>query len=125
MITFTGRKWDGLRRGQTITLRHATLECNLISILTDGILISKSRGRYRACWLHSPERSEWAALHTVSRHGGRIEDVLIIEVEVPKAWLRRHGGRTDGCWRCIRDLKVKCFTKIIGFEQLAASPVGR
>ena len=67
MITITGRAHDCLRRGQTVTLRHATATFrNLISILGDGLLTSKSRGRLKAVWLHSAGRSEWAALHTVA-----------------------------------------------------------
>jgi hypothetical protein len=87
MLTIIGRPNDCLRRGQAVTLRHATLHRNLISILTHGLLTAKSQGRYKAVWLHEPQRSEWAALHTVARHGGLIEDVVIIEVTVPKAWL--------------------------------------
>jgi len=74
-------------------------------------------------WLHEPARSDWAALHTVARHGGRVEDVVMIEVEVPKAWLRRHGGKTAGVWRCVRDIKFKWFSRIVDFEELARSPV--
>jgi hypothetical protein len=116
------RPVDGLRRGQLITLRHATPQRNLLSILGGGLLTSKARGRYKAVWLHEPARSQWAALHTVARHGGQVEDVVIIEVEVPKAWLKRHGGAAAGVWRCTRDIKVRWFRRIIDFEELAASP---
>ncbi len=125
MLTVTGRPADCLRRGQAITLRHATLARNLISILTHGILTAKSQGRYKAVWLHEPARSEWAALHTVARHGGRVEDVVVIEVTIPKKWLRRHGGAADGVWRCVRDIPVRYMRRVIGFEQLARSPVER
>jgi hypothetical protein len=124
MLTITGGPAGRQRRGQVVTLRHATPWRNLISILTHGILTAKSQGRYKAVWLHEPDRSEWAALHTVARHGGRVEDVAVIEVTVPKAWLRRHGGATDGIWRCVRDIKLRWFQRIISFEELAGSPVG-
>ena len=114
---------DCLRRGQAVTLRHATPLRNLISILGDGLLTSKSRGRLKAVWLHAAGRSEWAALHTVARHGGRIEDVVVIEVTVPKCWLKRHGGNVKGVWRSVRDIPMKCFRRVIGFEELAKSPV--
>ena len=105
--------------GQTVTLRHATPLRNLISILGDGLLTSKSRGRLKAVWLHAAGRSEWEALHTVARHGGRIEDVVVIEVTVPKCWLKRHGGNVPDMWRSFRDIPMQCFRQIIGFEELA------
>jgi hypothetical protein len=71
-------------------LRHATPRRNLPSIRQRGLLCSKSRGRLPVVWLHSPAKSAWAVLHTVKRHGGRVEDVVILEVEVPRRWLRRH-----------------------------------
>jgi hypothetical protein len=40
-------------------------------------------------WLHAPAKSFWAVLHTVQRHGGRAEAVVILLVDVPRAWLRR------------------------------------
>ena len=83
------RKW--LRR--TVLLGHAMLSRNLPSILRDGILTAKSRGRYKAVGL---QKAHWAAIHTVRCHGGRIEDVVVIQVCVPKAWLRLHGGRAKG-----------------------------
>ena len=123
MLTITGRPADCLRRGQTVTLRHATPLRNLINILADGLLTSKSRGRLKAVWLQAAGRSEWAALHTVARHGGRIEDVVVIELTVPKCWLKRHGGNVKGVWRSNRDIPMKCFRRVIGFEELAKSPV--
>jgi hypothetical protein len=124
MLTITGRPHDCLRRGQVVKLRHATPRRNIISILTDGLLTRKSQGRLKAVWLHTAGRSEWAALHTVARHGGRVEDVVVIEIAVPRAWLKRHGGNVRGVWRSVRDIPVRCFTRVIDFEQLAASPVG-
>jgi hypothetical protein len=123
MLTFYGqpasRKW----RRMTVTLGHATLRRNLPSILRDGILTAKARGAYKAVWLHDPDKAHWAALHTVRRHGGRIEDVIVLEVTVPKTWLRRHGGKAKGLWRCVRDVPVKFFRRTIHFRELSASPI--
>jgi len=55
-----------------------------------GLLGKKSRGRLPVVWLHSPGRTAWALLHTIRRHGGRVEDVVVIELDVPRAW---GGGR--------------------------------
>jgi hypothetical protein len=95
---------------------------NLISILTHGLLTGKALGRLKGVWFHSAGRSERAALHTVARHGGRVEDVVVIEARVPRAWLKRHGGNVRGVWRSVRDIPVRYFVRVIDFDQLAASP---
>jgi hypothetical protein len=124
VLTFTGtaippgRKW----RRFYVTLRHATPARNLADILRDGLLTGKSRGRFKAVWLHSPGRSHWAAIHTVERHGGAIEEVVILDVQVPRAWLKRHGGSVEGLWRCVRNIPVKCIRRVITFGQLSRSP---
>jgi len=33
----------------------------------------KSRGRLPVVWLHASGRTAWAVLHTIRRHGGRVE----------------------------------------------------
>jgi hypothetical protein len=33
------------------------------------------------------------------------------------------GGKAAGCWRCVRDIKVKWFRRIVDFEELARSPI--
>jgi hypothetical protein len=53
-------------------LRHATPARNVPSILARGLLCSRSQGKLKAVWLHSPAASSWATLHTVKRHGGRV-----------------------------------------------------
>jgi hypothetical protein len=97
-------------------LRHATLARNLPSILARGLLCSKSRGRLRAVWLHSPAASTCAALHTIKRHGGRVEGVVIIEVALPRRWLRRGRKRL---WYATRDIPPACFRRAIVFQELA------
>jgi hypothetical protein len=72
------------------------------------LLCSKSQGRLPVVWLHSPTKSSWAVLHSVRRHGGRLEGLLIIEVEVPRKWLRR---ARKGLWYCPRDLPPARFKR--------------
>ena len=84
-------------------LRHATPRKNLPSIRRRGLLKSKSRGRLQVVWLHAPSRSAWAVLHTVKRHGGRVEDVVILEVEVPRGWLRRNRRQHGQIGDCAAD----------------------
>lgn len=105
---------------QHVVLRHATLRKNLPSILRGGLLTSMSQGKLPVVWLHTSGRTSWAAMHTVKRHGGRIEGVVVIEVEIPRSWLRRH---SRGLWACSEDIGPERFRKLIGFEQLARSPV--
>ncbi len=123
MIRFIGNPHDCLRRGQVATLRHASPRRNLESILRAGLLTSKSRGALKAVWLHAAGRSEWAALHTVRRHGGRVEDVVVLEIDVPRAWLKRHGGNVKGMWRSTRDIPTRFVKRVIGFGELSTSPV--
>jgi hypothetical protein len=71
-------------------------------------------------WLHAAGRSPWAAIHTVKRHGGRVEDVVVLEVSVPRAWLKRHGGNVRGVWRSVRDIPPRFVRRVVTFGQLAA-----
>jgi hypothetical protein len=101
-------------------LRHATPLSNLPSIQQLGLLTSKSQGRRKVVWLHTASKSEWAALHTVERHGGRVENVVIIEIEVPRNWLRR---ARRGLRYSLRDVPANRIRRLITFDELAASPV--
>ncbi len=99
-------------------LRHATLARNLNSILRAGLLGSRSRGRLPVVWLHAPSKSTWAVLHTVRRHGGRVESVVIIEADVPRSWLRRSRRRL---WYSTHDVPPSCFRRVLTFAQLAGA----
>ena len=82
-------------------LRHATPARNLASILRCGLLTRRSKGRLPVVWLCSPAKTGWALLHTVKRHGGRIESVVLLEVNVPRCALRRS---RRGLWYCVEDV---------------------
>ncbi len=101
-------------------LRHATLRKNLPSIGRHGLLCSKSQGRLPVVWLHSPGKSSWAVLHTIKRHGGRAEGVVIVEVNVPRSWLRRSRKRL---WYCGRDIPPGRFGRLVTFTELAGPSV--
>jgi len=101
-------------------LRHSTLARNLASICRVGLLASKSKGELPAVWLHSPSCSAWAGWHTVRRHGGRIEGVVILEIDVPRRWLRRS---KKGLWYCLRDVPPDRIRGVVTFAALARSPV--
>jgi hypothetical protein len=80
-------------------LRHATPTRNLRSIRKRGLLTAKSQCKQPVIWLHAANRSAWATLHTMTRHDSN--NVVVIEVAVPRSWLTR--SRT-GLWFCTRDI---------------------
>jgi hypothetical protein len=101
-------------------VRHATFARYLSSILKAGLLCSKSRGRLPVVWLGCPAKSLWAAAHVVRRHGGRIEQVVILEIDVPRSWLRRS---KKGLRYCPRDVPPGRIRSVITFGELSRSPV--
>ena len=100
-------------------LRHATPARNLASILRAGLLASKSQGKKPVVWLCSPAQSSWALLHTVKRHRGRIEQVVILEVQVPRHWLRKSNRK--GLWFTPRDIAPERIRRVLTFQELAHS----
>ena len=101
-------------------LRHATILRNLPGIERQGLLCRKSQGRRKVVWLHSPAASSWAVLHTIRRHGGKVEGVVIIEVRVPRKWLRRSRKKL---WYSTNDIPPTCFRRLIAFTELAGVSV--
>jgi hypothetical protein len=57
-------------------------------------------------------------LHTVRRHGGRAEDVVVLEVDVPRRWLKRHGK--PGLWYTPRDIPPARIRGVLDFGVLSA-----
>jgi RNA:NAD 2'-phosphotransferase (TPT1/KptA family) len=101
-------------------LRHATLARNLPSIIKAGLLTSKSQGKLPAVWLCRAAKTLWAAAHVVRRHGGRIESVVVLEIDVPRSWLRRS---KKGLWFTRHDIPPERIRGIITFGELSRSPV--
>jgi hypothetical protein len=101
-------------------LRHATPRRNLPSINARGLLCAKSKGKLAVVWLHSPAATPWAAWHTYKRHGGRPENIVILELDVPRTWLRRNRRRL---WYSTLDIPAGRIRRLIDFGELAASPV--
>jgi hypothetical protein len=97
-------------------LRHATPASNLSRILQRGLLCSKSQGRLPVVWLHAPDMTTWALLHTVKRHGGRVEAVVILEADVLRSWLR---PAKVGLWYCPRDIPADRIRRVLSFAELA------
>ena len=95
-------------------LRHATPSVNLSGIRAHGLLTIMSRGVLPLVWLHSAGASRWAVPHVGRRHGVPFSDVSLLEVDVPRSWLRR---TKRGLWTCDRDIPAE---RIV-FPGLAAS----
>jgi hypothetical protein len=100
-------------------LTHATFARNLGSIARRGLLCCKSTGKRAAVWLVRGADAAWAAMHVVGRHGGRIENVVVLEVEVPQSWLRRHRA---GLFYVVQDVPPERIRGISAFRRLAAVP---
>ena len=114
-----GRAGNGspsLLEGAPMLIRHATPLRNLASIRRVGLLTGKSQGRRKAVWLHTASKSTWAVLHTVKRHGGKVENVVILEIDVPRSWLRRS---RRGLRYSIRDVPATRIRRVIRFAELA------
>jgi hypothetical protein len=100
-------------------LRHATPARNVNSILKAGLLCSRSRGKMPVVWVCSPCKTWWAVIHTVERHGGRVESTVVIELDVPRSWLCRN---RKGLWYCPRDVPPDRIKHVLTFHEIAASP---
>jgi hypothetical protein len=104
-------------------LRHATLAKNLPGILRAGLLCSKSRGKKPVVWACAPGKTPWACLHVIRRHGGKAQEVVVLEIDVSRGWLKRHGGAAKGLWYCPRDVPPQLIRGIITFGELSRSPL--
>ena len=97
-------------------LRHATPARNLTGILRSGLLTSRSQGKLPAVWLVSPSKSSWVVLHVIRRHGGKVETTVVIEVDVPRSWLRRS---RKGLRYVLRDVPADRIRRVFTFSELA------
>lgn len=98
---------------------HATSVRNLASILKWGLLTSKSRQKRAAVWFVPKRGFGWACQHAVKRNGGRIEDVVVLAVDVPRSWLVRHKG---GLWYCMRDVPADRINGVTVYKTMEMRP---
>jgi hypothetical protein len=99
-------------------LRHATPARNLNGILRSGLLTSKSQGKLPAVWLCSIAKTTWGVLHVIKRHGGRVETTVVLEVDVPRRWLRRS---RKGLRYVLRDVPADRIRRVFTFSELAGA----
>lgn len=80
-----------------VPLRHASPRKNVRAIHANGLLPWLAKGKLKAIWLLTPRRTSWAVEHIARRHKVAVADVVVFDVLVPRAQLRR---RRRGIWTC-------------------------
>ena len=98
-------------------LYHATPKSNLDSIFADGLDPAFSTGKAKVIWLHTKSRRHWAIAHVQKRHRCNLDEVVLIEVNVPRSRLQR---RWRGLWTTTETLMEFTITEA---AELAASPI--
>ena len=84
-------------------LRHATTRARLERIRRDGLRVACAdpAAKIKGVWLHTASQSPWAVVHTIRKHRASLEDVVVVEVNVPRSALKRF--RT-GLWYTTADV---------------------
>jgi hypothetical protein len=84
-----------------------------------GLLTAKSQGKLSVVCLRCRAKTAWAALYCIRRHGGRVKGIVILELDVPRRWLRRS---RKGLWYCPHDIPPERIRGVVTFAALARSP---
>jgi hypothetical protein len=100
---------------------HTTPRYNRSSIEGLGILARYSQGKRKAIWLHTEEKTAWAFLHTVRRHGCDVHDVITFEVEVDFDLLKYSGS--GGLYYLEGDVEPEFIRGVRGFRVVSESPI--
>ena len=108
-----GREGIGPRRR-----RRATLWRNFPGIERRGLRGGQSRGRLPVVWLHRLANCFGPRLHPIQRHSSRAVAVLILLVDVPRAWLPKN---RKGLWYSIHDVSPDRIRRVLGFVDLAGA----
>lgn len=101
-------------------LRHATTTERAAHIREEGFRVAMAdpAAKIKGIWLHSKSNSAWATLHTIRKHGAALEDVVILEVNVPRSQLKRF--RT-GLWYVSQDIPATAIVNDIPGSTFGAS----
>lgn len=100
--------------------RHATIRHHLPSILAEGLDPAHATGRQPLVWLYTPARTPWAVLHVMHRHGVALEDVVLLDVQVPRHWLQR---AERGLWTCGQVIAPARLRVCESGDMVALSPI--
>ena len=74
-------------------LYHCTNRKNLESIQAIGLDPSRAAGARKAVWAGASSKIAWAIVHVLSKDRNRgcsIDDLVVIELDVPRSQLTRH-----------------------------------
>jgi hypothetical protein len=103
------------------TLFHVTTARRLGSILAKGLLTRYARGKLRAVWLVRRPLVWWALAHVAGRHKVGLQDLVALELRVPKGWLKRHPGKL---LYTTRDIPPGRVVQVLTLAALTATPTG-
>jgi hypothetical protein len=93
---------------------HATLAANLVSIRKRGLLTSKTTRRRKAVWFAPETEERWVIQHCLCNRKARLEDVVVLRVNVPDAQLRAH---RHGLWYTMVNIPASA---IVGIKRFRA-----
>ena len=99
-------------------LYHATTARNLDSIKAVGLDPNRSQCKRKEVWLHTASRREWAILHVSNRQKCDVNEVVMIEVDVPRSKITR---RWRGIWTTPEQITE--FASIQNASEFSNSPV--
>ena len=131
MRLYHAEKKDYLCEFTQITFSQ--LSANLDSIRKHGINPEFSQGKEAVIWLHTASRKHWAITHVQKKYKVTLDDVVIIEVNVPRGKLKKRKSYLCKltqivfflCWRGLWSTTETTtdFISITDAEALAASPI--
>jgi hypothetical protein len=49
--------------------------------------------------------------------------VVVLEIDLPRSWLKRHGGAAKALWYCPREVPPERIRGVLTFGELSRSPV--
>lgn len=100
-------------------LYHATAGRNQDSIGRDGVSTERSQSAWQAVWGCEWSMRHWAVLHCVRRHGGSVEDVVVLEIDTGETPVHRFRG---GLWYSLHTWHPSQIRRVLTFDELSRSP---
>jgi hypothetical protein len=101
-------------------LYHATTRQRLASIQANGLRVACAdpSAKIKGCWLATASNRSWGVLHTIRKHKAALEDVVVLEITIPRGRLTRF--RT-GLWYATEDVPATWIGHVIAGSTFGAS----
>ena len=101
-------------------LSHVTTRQNLASIQGHGLLVSKGdpQAKIKGCWMCTASNLGWAILHTMRKHKAHLEEVIVLEVRIPRRRLTRF---RRGLYYTVQDVPARAIGTVTPGEAFGAS----